>query len=314
MQSFSQPNGLPTMQEGSAMSLLGRRSEVISAASLMRNPDAAGRRMQAWALSEPLRQLPLALQQKRRQVEYSAVRDNGDEAALLELVEEREQAYEELEERSRELQAMCDATWIELDDCQKSLDDASRLVLTLRRSLLVREQDDDTEEDDDPELLEVASCLEVLEFSQELLPNVIVTADPAKTAALDKHQLATAWARTAWWMLIALNDYVVAKRIRNFEGNVLKYATDPPPMARMLQAGRVALQESESTRLDPSARRSREFVVPPIIDSSRKIFMPAHLKVSQADRYPRIHFHDDTRGSSGKVVVGYFGEHLPTAG
>jgi hypothetical protein len=43
-------------------------------------------------------------------------------------------------------------------------------------------------------------------------------------------------------------------------------------------------------------------------------FMPAHLKISQTGAYPRIHFYDDSRGTTGKIVIGYFGPHLRTAG
>jgi hypothetical protein len=39
--------------------------------------------------------------------------------------------------------------------------------------------------------------------------------------------------------------------------------------------------------------------------------MWAHVKIDNRDPAPRLHFHDDTRGS-GKVYVGYIGPHLPS--
>ena len=41
--------------------------------------------------------------------------------------------------------------------------------------------------------------------------------------------------------------------------------------------------------------------------------MPAHIKVVKRGwPCPRLHFHDDT-ARTGKIYVGYLGEHLPTA-
>jgi hypothetical protein len=46
--------------------------------------------------------------------------------------------------------------------------------------------------------------------------------------------------------------------------------------------------------------------------------MPAHLKIAEGGGMlaPRLYFHDDTRGPTGKVHVGYIGphEHMPNAG
>ncbi|GAA1636990.1 hypothetical protein [Actinoplanes couchii] len=46
----------------------------------------------------------------------------------------------------------------------------------------------------------------------------------------------------------------------------------------------------------------------------RKLHRPAHLKIQQGGSpCPRIHFHDDSGGTTGRIHVGYVGDHLPTA-
>jgi hypothetical protein len=40
--------------------------------------------------------------------------------------------------------------------------------------------------------------------------------------------------------------------------------------------------------------------------------MEAHIRIgSGKPPAPRMHFHDDTSGSTGKIYVGHLGPHLP---
>ena len=41
--------------------------------------------------------------------------------------------------------------------------------------------------------------------------------------------------------------------------------------------------------------------------------MLAHIRISQGESSPRLHFLDDTRDKTGKIHIGYIGPHLPTA-
>ena len=77
----------------------------------------------------------------------------------------------------------------------------------------------------------------------------------------------------------------------------------------------VALKESETTDSTPKLRAARTFVVPATVDPAGQAYMAAHIKIQQGGvPCPRIHFHDDAGGPTGKVYVGYIGDHLPTAG
>ena len=46
------------------------------------------------------------------------------------------------------------------------------------------------------------------------------------------------------------------------------------------------------------------------------MYMGAHVKLTNGGSIAlRLHFHDDTaQGKTGKIYIGYIGEHLPLAG
>lgn len=73
----------------------------------------------------------------------------------------------------------------------------------------------------------------------------------------------------------------------------------------------VALRESETTDNDPSFRRLRTLPIDPAVCGESSVYMPAHIKiVPGGSPAPRIYFHDDTSGATGKIHIGYFGDHL----
>jgi len=57
--------------------------------------------------------------------------------------------------------------------------------------------------------------------------------------------------------------------------------------------------------------RARTFPVDSAVSPSGRQYMEAHLKVSEGggDLAPRVYFHDDTAGPTGKVHVGFVGPH-----
>ena len=73
----------------------------------------------------------------------------------------------------------------------------------------------------------------------------------------------------------------------------------------------VARGETKQTMAN---RRFAELRVRPIsteVEPSGRIEMQAHIKLEPGGSpAPRIHFYDDTRGLTGKVHIGWFGDHL----
>lgn len=55
----------------------------------------------------------------------------------------------------------------------------------------------------------------------------------------------------------------------------------------------------------------RRLLVSTDVDPTRRLLMEAHIKIEQGGTpCPRIHFDDDTRGETGKIHIGWFGDHL----
>lgn len=75
----------------------------------------------------------------------------------------------------------------------------------------------------------------------------------------------------------------------------------------------IAGTESKTVRRNPALLDTRLFAVDPRVHESGWIEMMAHIKLGKGQLAPRLHYHDDTRGRTGLVHIGYIGPHLPTA-
>ncbi len=130
--------------------------------------------------------------------------------------------------------------------------------------------------------------------------------EPAE--ALDAHS-SEAWAKRAWRAFTAMNAYAAAKATGEFAGNFREYCADGQVEA--VPVGWVALAESETTDNNERFRELRTFSISRAVSGELKAYMPAHIKIAQGGYpAPRIHFHDDSGGPTGKVHIGYFGVHL----
>lgn len=145
------------------------------------------------------------------------------------------------------------------------------------------------------------------ELSLVVLPGEVDDA----TERLDDQAENGTWARKAWQALYALNLYARAKESGAFSGGFREFVDRGEAG---IPAGWVAMHESETTRNDPIYRGLRTLPVDQAVDPTGRIFMEAHIKLQQGGSpCPRIHFWDDTSGSTGRVHIGYFGDHLDNA-
>jgi hypothetical protein len=127
-------------------------------------------------------------------------------------------------------------------------------------------------------------------------------------AALDEHGNLT-WAGKAWAAFQALQAYAEAKREGaggNFKSFCLHSKTDAVIPGRW-----VALNESELTSQNQRFRELRTLPVDTHVDDSGRVYMESHIRLELGGSpSPRIHFYDDTGGSTGMVHIGWFGDHL----
>ena len=156
--------------------------------------------------------------------------------------------------------------------------------------------------------------MEVIEGAQRHLDRLVIGSTKDAAAGLDVHGKAELWAIKLWPALVALNAYAHSRRSGEWSNSFLAWCQEPPSGKPAVPATWIALKESETTNTMPKLRDARTFPVPQAVDGSRRIYMPAHVKVQQGGTpCPRVHFHDDAGGVTGKIYVGYIGDHLPTA-
>jgi hypothetical protein len=106
-----------------------------------------------------------------------------------------------------------------------------------------------------------------------------------------------------------LQSFAQARVAGDFEGNVEQWCRDCPPGARIVSANALSMTEHETVQNHKAMRDARTFAVPKTVHPDGRVAMWAHYKIDIRDPAPRLHFHDDTRGT-GKVYVGYIGRHL----
>ncbi|MER5479846.1 hypothetical protein ABT026_23185 [Streptomyces sp. NPDC002734] len=139
------------------------------------------------------------------------------------------------------------------------------------------------------------------------LDGVLVTADAQRALELDDAQRGHIWAAKAWKGLRALNSYARAAK-DGFKGGFYQYCSSPQSGGEWPRK-QVALVESETTM--NRWGEERIFPVPTGVDASGMAEMQSHLKIdSKGSTSPRVYFLDDTKGITGRVIVGYIGAHL----
>jgi hypothetical protein len=278
----------------------------LPAQTVQRNPIGAIRRIQAEVLQiRALEGHPVEIIEGIRKLrEVSGEVDPWvDEVSRLEDVVKQNESQLEM--------------WtLEMEDVLARLDQLGRNYRYLQRSVMVNGSIAavEIEENDDDIDVNVTLCQQALEYADELLPNLIISPEAFdKSQVLDESPMAGVWAKSSWEGLCALHDYVKAKNDGQYSGNFLSYCSDTPPGYRNVAPNKVALKESESTMNSPGKRRAREFSVPKTISADGSQLMEPHIKVFLVGAdVPRMHFYDDTSGSTKKIVVGYLGRHLPT--
>ncbi|MFD4115238.1 hypothetical protein ACFWSJ_17425 [Streptomyces niveus] len=203
-----------------------------------------------------------------------------------------------------------DAETVDHDHTARQLSYAEQSIRELQRRLTevnaAQEAWRGIEVVDDP--LSVEDFLDRL----EALPYVEFSGDRGPALALDEQMKSSTWASKTWRAARALNDYGV-RRAEGFDRNFREFCADPPSGVFTLPVHQVALRESDSVSTNPRMRAERELPVPPSVSLDRRVFMGAHLKLDHKGTVsPRLHFHDDTAGATGKIWIGYLGRHLTT--
>jgi hypothetical protein len=75
---------------------------------------------------------------------------------------------------------------------------------------------------------------------------------------------------------------------------------------------KIAMNESDPTQKDHTLRSKRVFEVSTDLDVQGMKLMLSHVKIQLrgGPQIPRLFFHDDTKGRTGKIHIGFIGPHF----
>ncbi|MER5644289.1 hypothetical protein [Streptosporangium sp. NPDC002524] len=163
-------------------------------------------------------------------------------------------------------------------------------------------------------VFEPASLVEVLIEARESLRHIVVGDTDSAAARLDLDHPAQSrtWAAKAWDSLRALEDFARARSGGEFSGGFYEWCSHGSSGRLTIPTGMLSMRESKSvvTRAKFSDRRT--FAVPPEVNPGGQVLMESHVKLRPVGYpAPRMYFHDDSGGATGKIWIGYLGEHLP---
>jgi hypothetical protein len=165
-----------------------------------------------------------------------------------------------------------------------------------------------TEEPD----FEPTSLMDTLNMARETLAHVEIGDTDTAATKLDLAYptLTRVWAAKTWDALRALDAFAKARSSGQFVGGFYEWCKSTADLT--ISAGMVAMSESQTVHTNGKYSTSRTFSVPEEVHASGRVLMEAHIKIRKGGSpAPRIHFHDDSGGSTGKVWVGHVGDHLP---
>lgn len=164
------------------------------------------------------------------------------------------------------------------------------------------------------ELFEPTSLVETINEARRRLTHVDILGTDQAAARLDitYPALARTWAAKAWDALRALDAFARARSSGHFSGGFYDWCSNASPDRLTIPVGMVCMRESQSVTNRAKYADPRTFPVPPEVDPTGKRLMEAHIKLRPVGYpAPRMYFHDDAGGTTGKIWVGYIGDHLP---
>ena len=121
------------------------------------------------------------------------------------------------------------------------------------------------------------------------------------------------WARELSQLFASMERYAKAVASGTFTGDYMLWCQRHGDYS----AHKVAMTESDPTKNNPELRATRVFEVSTDVDPRGEKLMLAHVKIQLqgGSQIPRLFFHDDTKGATGKIHIGFIGPHylVPTS-
>lgn len=119
------------------------------------------------------------------------------------------------------------------------------------------------------------------------------------------------WGNTAWRGLRALAAYAQDRGNGWNRGGFWEWCASGPIVGWPANTKKLSMSEGETVQNNDKLKRARVFEIDAAVDPSGQITMLAHLKIAEGggSLAPRVYFHDDTGGNTGRVHIGFVGPH-----
>lgn len=231
-----------------------------------------------------------------------------DSEDFNELLADADKEIAELTGRVLKLEEQLEFERESVIDLTRQVDDQGRRVQFLRGQVSAASPGSPLEPESDR--FDPAFCSEVVEHARAVLP-LVEFHDSVMEGALELDEHADeSWAKKAWLAFRALQEYAEAKAASSFDGD-FKTCCEQSATDVVVPASWVARTESKQTMATRRFAELRSLPVSTDVDPSGRVLMEAHIKIEPGGSpAPRIHFYDDTRRATGKIHIGWFGDHL----
>jgi len=235
------------------------------------------------------------------------------EAKLLEFADQEiRRLTDERDELKDELARMAE----ELLDTQVDLEEATSEATHLQNQLQIisigQTGDEQALSGTMDLAIEPLSVSEAVDEGRRRLAGIRIADDAGRDLEdLDCAPNSRSWAESTWKGLRALHLYAEAR----FDGNFMEWCKQSGHVwAWSSNDKKLSMTESASVQNSQRLAGQRLFTVDTRVDPSGRIHMWSHLKIAEGGGRlaPRVYFHDDTRGPTGQVHVGFVGPHHHT--
>ena len=162
----------------------------------------------------------------------------------------------------------------------------------------------------DVEIPDPSSCSQAINEAAKLDYVAIHPDAPQDIDEMDRHEDSELWGRRIYAHLQALNSYAEHKNA-GYDGGLWEWCENSGHDDVITASKFVAMKESQYVRTSDRLMRCRLLPIHRSVDPNGFITMESHLKPIQGGglKIPRIYFHDDTRGLTRKIHIGFIGPH-----
>ena len=279
------------------------RHRYVQAHLLSERPHTAAGRISQLVLPRVVAQRPPMLY--RTHIKRLLDESVGVDTDWQGLAEDLDATLSEVQAEVERLREEKDLALMEAVDSEREAADAMQRLDALRAQVRTLGEAPEAIEQLAMEEATARSCAEAVEIAGQLEHLALHPEAARDIDRMDQSPDAELWGQRLLNHLRSLDAYAADK------GPGYQTWCETSGHPRVISPKFISMTESESVCTRPNLRRHRLLPVDQRVDASGQIEMFAHIKSVQGGgmQIPRIYFHDDTKGVTEKVHIGFIGPH-----